>query len=281
MRNIFLFVLKNYLFFLFLVIETLCIVLVVQNSYYQRSSTINSANYITGNVYSVYNRVAQYFYLREENESLAKENAILHGMLKDAYMDVSKNIWIKNDTLFKQKYVYFSAKVINNSVNRRNNFLTLDKGALSGVKPEMAVISSSGIVGIVKNVSPNFSTVMSLLHKDARLSAKIKNNNYFGSLTWDGTDYRSADLADIPKHVVLHKGDTILTSAYSSHYPEGIMVGVIDDFSIKEAANFYSIRVKFSCNYKTLTNVFVIENLFKEEQDKLEKETEESVNDGN
>ncbi len=143
----------------------------------------------------------------------------------------------------------------------------------------MAVISSTGVVGIVKNVSKNFSTVMSLLHKDSRISAKIKNNNYFGSLTWSGLNYAYADLADIPKHVVLHKGDTILTSAYSTIFPEGVMLGTIDKFSIGPADNFYTISVKFSTNYKTLTNVFVIDNLFKEEQEKIETETEAQTND--
>lgn len=277
MRNIFLFILRNYLFFLFAILEIFCFYLIVQNSYYQRTSAVNSANYVVGNIYSTYNKVAQYFDLKEENENLARENAVLHSMLRDAYVDFHKTPMLIKDTTFKQKYVYFSAKVINNSVNKRNNYLTLNRGSASGVKSEMAVISSTGIVGIVKNVSPNFSTVMSLLHKDSRLSAKLKNNNYFGSLTWDGLDYRFADLADIPKHVVLHKGDTVLTSAYSSHYPEGIMVGTIEEFKIEEADNFYTIKVRFSCNYKTLTNVYVIENLYKEEQDKLEKETEESA----
>jgi rod shape-determining protein MreC len=279
MRNLLDFLYKNYVFLCFALLQLISLYLISNNTYYQRSTMVNSANSVTGGVYNKYAAANDYLSLRSQNEALSSENAMLHNMLDDAHINLKKLSEYRNDTLYKQQYNYFTAKVINNTVTGRNNYITLNKGSLQGVKRDMAIISASGIVGIVKNVSEHFSTAMSLLHKDSRISARIKKNEYFGSLTWSGGDYQYADLNDIPKHVKLTKGDTVVTSAYSSIFPEGVIIGRIERFEIKDAANFYNIRVKLSTDYKKLTHVYMIENLLKQEIDTLEIKSKETGND--
>jgi rod shape-determining protein MreC len=270
MKNIIDYLVRHHLFLLFLFLEGVSITLLFRHSYYQKAALVNSSNYISGEVYSSYSNIKEYVSLKEENQKLSNENAWLHTFAPQSYAIIKKVSVPVEDTIYKQKYKWFSAKVVNNSVNRRNNYLTLDKGTLLGVKNEMAVVSVQGVVGIVKDVSPRFASVMSILHKDCRISAQLKNNDYFGSLTWDGNDYQYAQLGDIPKHAVLKKGDTVVTSYYSSIFPQGIVIGTVDEFSKQASDNFYKISVKISTNYKNLTNVYVIENLLKTEQDTLE-----------
>jgi rod shape-determining protein MreC len=177
------------------------------------------------------------------------------------------------DTLRKQQYTYITARVINNSVNRRNNYLTLDKGSLQGIEKDMGVISSSGVVGIVKDVSKHYCTVMSVLHKNTRISARFNHNNYFGSPVWDGNDSREATLLDIAKHVKFSVGDTLVTTVFSSIFPEGVMVGVVKESNIKKGDNFYKITVNLSANFLNLSHVYIVNNLLKKEQQELEAGT--------
>ena len=160
--------------------------------------------------------------------------------------------------------------MINNSTNKRNNYLTLNKGKLDGVKPEMGVISSDGVVGIVKDVSDHYCSVMSLCNKDFHTSAKLKKNNYFGNLSWEGGNPSKAVVIEIPKHVPLVKGDTLVTTIYSGIFPEGIKIGTIDNFEIKAGENFYTSVVNLSTNFYNLSYVYIVNNIFKGEQKKLE-----------
>jgi len=175
-----------------------------------------------------------------------------------------------NDTNYSQKYVYTSAKAINNSTNKRENYITLDKGSINGIKAGMGVISSKGVIGTVKNVSKNFCSVMSILHEKNAVSAKIKKSGYIGSLVWQLGNYRVGQLNDIPNHVQLSKGDTIITTGYSLVYPEGIAIGVVKDFDLPEGNNFYNISIEFTVDYKKLSHVFIVKSWMKEEQKKLE-----------
>lgn len=243
--------------------------LLVENSYYQRAGIISSSNKITGAIYATKQGVSDYLALKSTNEELAIQNANLYSKSPESFFKLNDSIFSINDTIYRQQYKYIAAKVINNSVNKRSNYLTLDKGSDQGILPEMGVIMNNGIVGIVKQVSKNFSSVLSVLHKSTRISAKLKKNDYFGSLTWDGNSNDFGTLNDIPKHVQLVKGDTIVTSAYSAIFPQGVMIGTIDDFEIY-GDNFYNIKVKFSTDFYSLTYVYVIHNILKEEQHNLE-----------
>ncbi|HKR03359.1 MAG TPA: rod shape-determining protein MreC [Bacteroidia bacterium] len=273
MKNLFLFLYRNNYTIIFILIEILCLTLIIRNNNFQNASAFNSSNKIVGAVMEVVNYVNEYIDLKATNKNVVQENARLRSLLPDAYYEsnILKNT--VNDTLRHKQYSFFVAKVINNSMTRRNNYLTLDKGALQGVKPEMGVITSQGVVGIVKNVSWHYCTVMSMLHKDMRISAKFKNNNYFGSLAWEGSDPTIAVLKDIAKHVVFQKGDTVVTTSYSAVFPENILIGTVAGADIKPGENFYSIQIKLSTNFSNLTYVYVVDNMLKSEQRKLEDET--------
>jgi len=175
-----------------------------------------------------------------------------------------------SDSIHQQQYEYTTAGVINNSVNRQKNFFTIDKGKKQGLFVDMAVESSDGVAGIIVGCSDNFSVAMSLLNLDFRLSARIKSNGSFGSLSWDGRDYRYAVLNEIPQHVPLSIGDTIETTGYSTIFPEGIMVGTVGDFE-KTDVDFYKITIYLATDFKRLTYIKVIGNLKKTEQQELEK----------
>ena len=178
---------------------------------------------------------------------------------------------INNDTILKQQYTFMTSKVINNSTNRRNNYLTLNKGSKQGIKPEMGVICSEGIVGIVKDVSDNYSSVISFLHKDSRFSARIRKSGYIGSMVWNGFDETHGTLNDIAKHVKVSIGDTIVTSSFSTIFPDGVVIGTVAQVSSTGGNNFQDIKVKLSTPFGKLSYVYVISNLFKEEQKALEE----------
>lgn len=275
MRNLIRFLSKNSLVFIFLFLEFVAFLLLVQNNNYQNSKFFNSSNFLIGNLYTTVESVKDYFHLKDVNAELAEQNARLQNQSITAFTKVFGTTVEIRDTSYHQKYLYTSAKVINNSTNKRSNYITLDKGAINGIEAGMGVISAKGVIGTVKNVSDNFCSVMSVLHEKNAVSAKIKNSNYFGSLVWELGNYREAQLKDIPNHVQLHKGDTVLTSGYSLVYPEGILVGRIKNFNLPEGNNFYNITVEFSVDYKQLSHVFIVKNKQKEEQQKLEEITEQ------
>lgn len=276
MRNLIVFIWKHNFFFLFLIIETFCIYLVVQNNFYQKASFVNSSNAASTSVLQTSAAIEEYFYLKTENENLAKENAWLKTQLIASKFVIMTDTHHVNKPKLHQKYVYTEAKVVNNSTSRRNNYLTLDKGSNQGVKRNMAIISSTGVVGQVQEVSDNFCTVMSLLHSKTTVSAKIKKDGSYGPLVWNGESYDYATLNDIPTHVKLIKGDTIVTSPYSLTFPENVLIGTVESFERESGKYFYTVKVKLSTDFKKLTHVYVVTNMFKEEQEVLEKKTEES-----
>jgi rod shape-determining protein MreC len=271
MRNLFLFLWRYNFFIFFLLLEIFCGYLIFQNNNFHRSSFINSTNAVSARVYSAVSKVTDYINLRSTNEALSRENAALKSLLPDVFYIDSVLKKVVNDTILKQQYNFMTAKVINNSVNRRNNYLTLDKGSLLGVKPEMGVVCSEGIVGIVKDVSDHYCSVMSFLHKDSRISARIKKNGFIGSLVWDGYDASHASLMDIAKHVQVARGDTIITSSFSSIFPEGILIGVVDEVTDGGGTNFQEISVKLSTSFGKLSYVYIVNNLLKDEQRALEE----------
>lgn len=273
MKNLFILLWRNNFTLLFLLLFTFCAYLVIQNNRFQQVSVFNSTNRAAATVLEAVNYVKEYINLRENNANLARENARLKTLMPDSYYEFGAVRNIVSDSSHKQQYSYINARVVNNSVNRRNNFLTLDKGSLHGIKKDMGVISSRGVVGIVKDVSPHYCTVMSVLHKNTRISTRFRKNNYFGSLVWDGTDNREATLLDIAKHVKFSVGDSLVTTTYSAIFPEGVPVGVVKSSEIRKGDNFYRITVSLSTNFSNLSHVYVIDNLLKQEQSALEELT--------
>ncbi|MCF8298942.1 MAG: rod shape-determining protein MreC [Saprospiraceae bacterium] len=274
MRNLFAFIWKNHFFFLFLFLEIMALSLVVRNNYYQNAVFVSSTNQITGSFMKTYDNVIQYFSLRLANEKLAEENARLQSGLSRSFLIGDTKVYQINDTVYKQEYQYLNAKVIKNTVHKRNNYLMLDKGLNDGVKRDMGVISSNGIVGIVIEVSENFSTVLSILHKKTNISVMLKKNNQKGTLTWDGNKYTIGTVTDIPTHVMVEKGDTVITSGNSALFPEGIMVGTVENYEIDKGVNLYDIKIRFSVDFNNISYAYIVNNLFKDEQEQLEKLTE-------
>lgn len=276
MRNLILFIWKHNFFFLFFLLESISVYFLVSHNYFHRASFVSSANNISGSVYQTYSNVTDYFSLGEANRILAEENAKLRSLNKAAFDLYSNKITVVNDTVFRQKYIYRSGKVVNNSVSNQKNYLTLNIGSKQGIKKDMAVVSPLGVVGIVEQVSDNFCSVMSVLHRDTKISSKVKKDGSFGPLFWEGDDPRFVTMTDIPTHVKLIKGDTIVTSAYSTIFPEGIMVGTVDSFERKAGQYFYTLKVKLSTPFKSLNHVYVIENILKDEQEQLEANTKKN-----
>ena len=213
----------------------------------------------------------EYVNLKKENDSLANENAQFRSLAKQSYYLYSDSSFKANDSIHQLQYYYISAKVITNSIYKRSNYITLNKGSRSGIKQDMGVICANGVVGTVVNVSDDFSVVMSLLHEKYSLGVMFKKDNAIGSLLWDGTNPQEAIITDIPDYVKVNVGDTIVTTSYSTLFPEGIMVGRVTEF-IQKSGNEHSIaKINLSTHFGSLSYVYVIENFKKQEQLDLEK----------
>jgi rod shape-determining protein MreC len=271
MRNLINFFWRHSIFILFILLEFLAISLVVNNNGYQKSVAFAWVSEKTGKIQSVRNSFWDYLNLKQTNKELAAENARYRSMLPSAFLITDTLVHYKKDTLYRQQYQMLSAEVISNTTNSSTNFLQLNKGLLQGINKDMAVISPTGVVGIVVNVSQNFSWVMSLLNKETRISARIKKNGQIGTIAWEGGSYRFASLKDIPNHVRISRGDTIVTSGYSHIFPKGEIIGVINDFNIKSGEHFYDINVRLGVDFNNLANVYVIRNMLRDEQKKLEE----------
>ena len=270
MRSLLRYLLKNYAFLLFLLLEVTSFILIFNNNGYQKAKYLNSSNRITGSIYKSYNSVANYFGLARVNKELSEENAILRSQVANVpYLKPDSSTTSKL-TINDSVYHFISAQVINNSVNRQYNYITLNKGRKDGIKPDQGIINSQGVVGLITNVSDSYSMGFSVLNKRWGVSAKHKKSGTFGPISWEGYDYRYANLTGIPFHVQLAVGDTIVTSSYSSVFPEGILIGTIDKFEQPPGENYYNIVIKLAVNFKALSFVEVIDNLKKEEIKSLE-----------
>jgi rod shape-determining protein MreC len=256
---------------LFLVLELLAVYLLAAKPNYHNIKLAKALNGTTAAVNKQLDRAADYFSLKEVNRQLARENEKLKNTLQRVYRDSEIKTFSVTDTVYRQQYIYIQAEVVNNSVNKQKNFITLNRGKNSGIEEDMAVSSSRGIVGIIVEAGRNYSIAMSVLNLEFRLSARLRKNSYFGSLTWDGLDENSLVLNEIPSHVNVSVGDTIETTGFSAVFPEGIMVGTVSDVD-GGGGDFYSIRVKPSTEFRKLNNVYVIVNLDKEDQLQLETE---------
>ncbi|MFT4526538.1 MAG: rod shape-determining protein MreC [Bacteroidia bacterium] len=216
--------------------------------------------------------ITGYFGLRAENDRLSSENAKLRDQLYRIGM--SPKIQAISDSTHRLKYDLFEAEVINNSVNRRNNHLTLDRGMLDGVQPEMGVMGPNGLVGIVQDVSKRYASVMSILHQKTSISARLEGTGYFGSISWNGENNRVAQLLDIPSHVRLSKGQVLVTSGHSTIFPPNLRIGTIRDFDVEPGDNFYKVNIDLSEDLAAVRNVYLITNLERMQQQTLEQQTE-------
>lgn len=280
MRNLFAFIYRFRAFLVFVLLEVLCVYLIVRYNTYQGAAFFNSANKYVGQVLEYQRGITDYFRLSSVNNTLARENAELRRELMqyrvqetaDSTAALDTTLYLASDTSHMAPYVLHAGRVINNSVRRMNNYLTLAIGSADGVQPGMGVISPDGVVGRVKTVSENYATVTSVLHSQMLVSAKIKKDDTFGTIKWTGGDYRTAMLEYIPLHVHPEEGDTVVTSGFNTVLPEGIPVGTIASVEKEQDKSFYTIKVRLAVDFAQLSYVYVVENTTMYERENLEQQ---------
>lgn len=271
MQQIINFIIKNSYRLLFLLLLVLSLTLTIKSHTYHRSEYINSANKVTGSIYKQINDVNEYFSLKEKNKELASENALLKELLFN-----KKDTLIRSKTLFRNdlnNYNVVVGKVVKNSFNTRENYITINAGKALGIKTDMGVINDKGIVGIVEKTSKDFATIQSVLNIKSKINAKIKNSDHFGSLVWDGKNVGFAQLIDVPRLASLRKGDSIVTGGNSDIFPENIPVGKIDKIFIDRKTNYYTINVRLFNDMTALGYVYIIEYKKKKQKQELETST--------
>jgi rod shape-determining protein MreC len=269
MQQIFNFIFKNSNRILFLLLLGISLTLTIQSHSFHRSKIISSANFLSGGVYEKVNNINEYLNLKTQNDALALENAKLKSILfnKKDTTAIKKLDSLKG---VKPSDIIVS-KVIHNSYNSHENYLTLNSGELQGVKPDMGVINDLGIVGIIDNTSPRYSTVVSILNTKSQINAKIKKSNHFGSLIWNGKSTGFVQLIDVPRLAAIRKGDTIVTGGQSVIFPENINIGTIDKIEIDDQTHYYTIKVKLFNDMTNLGHVYIIKSKDREELINLEK----------
>jgi rod shape-determining protein MreC len=283
MRNIFIFIriYFNFIFFLFL----MGISLFMLFNYNRYHHTVYSAvaGGITGRINKQYNDVEYYFQLKKTNDSLVKANETLYNKLRQDFelADTVTKLTIdtiKIDTLlYKRKYLYLPSKVVGNSVSLTNNYLELHRGSQQGVVTDLGVTDiNNSVVGTVVDVSGDYSVVMSLLHRQSNISAKLKKSGETGSIIWDGVQPNVVILKDISKEVKVAKGDTVITSGFSDKFPYGLLIGTIKDIENDRTSSTYTVRVKTAANFYNLQYVYVINNLQKEAPEELLKKVKKT-----
>lgn len=272
MQQILNFIFKNSNKLLFLLLLGISLVLTIQSHSYHRSEVVTSANFISGGVYEKIHNVKEYLNLKTQNEQLAQENAILKKLLYNA--KDSTAIVVKDSLKGYRGMNTIISKVIKNSYNVKENYLTLNSGSKAGIKPDMGVVNALGIVGIVEHTSSNYATVISVLNIKSQINAKIKKSNHFGTLRWDGKNTGFVQLIDVPRLANVRKGDTIVTGNESVTFPPNVGIGVIDKIYTDKETNYFTLNVRLFNDMTNLGHVYVIENYEKKEIEELEAKTE-------
>lgn len=280
MRKLLEFLVRKSHWFLFVALLAVSLTLIYRNNAYQRNVLFSSANVVAGSVSSVSGEVTSYLHLREINKELLERNGQLEAQLLD--LQDRLDAYMADTMLFKGfaadsitpefPYSFVVAQVVNNSVSHLSNYITIDKGRLDGVMPDMGVVSERGVVGIVSTVSDHFAVIIPLLNPKMRLSCKVLGSSYFGSLSWNGRDTQYATLEELPRHVEFQRGDTIVTSGYSAVFPAGLIVGIVEEYAKQHDDNFYALQVRLAADFHALNHVRIIKNFLQQEQLDVERE---------
>ncbi len=268
MRNIFLFIRRYFNFLVFLVLQIVCITLVVQYSKYHHAMFGNSANRITGKVNAQYDRIEYYFQLKKTNDSLVKANEALYNKLAanfslpdSGYKQVIDTLRIDSIVQYR-KFAYLHAKVVANAVTSPSNFLMLQSVNTPQMRVGMGIVGPNNeVVGVITDISGEYAVVMSLLHKDSKISGKLLKTGETGTVSWDGKYPNRVTLSGIPKSTKLVKGDSVITSGFSTIFPKGLLVGRIDEVFLETTTNNYKIMVRTATNFYNLEWAYAINNM--------------------
>lgn len=266
MQELLAFIKRNHFVILFILLEVISVLLLARSQNFQKQRVISTTNDVVGKLSEWGSEVGNYFRLGKANEQLAQENAFLRQQLA-VVIDTSSNSYVVNsrDTLFE----YIPAQVVKNSVNQQNNYIVINKGRVDGLERDMAVISSEGLVGVVGDVSKHYASIISLLHSNSVIGVRFKDNQQIGSLVWETNNYRYGIVKDIPTHVMLQQGDTVLTNSWSYIIPEDLMVGTVEELYLSSKGDLNNAKIKFAADFATLRHVYVIKDLYKSELDSL------------
>lgn len=281
MKNLLNFILRYAAWFIFAIYVAVSVMLIVANNNYQHSVYLTSANVVTGSVYDVSSQVTGYFHLRSINRDLQANNAKLQNEVLNLRQELAeyKALYADADTLnpvmYNSRFDYVTAAVINNNTRHPKNYFTINKGALDGVKTGMGIVDHNGVTGIVDVVGPHMSRAISLLNESQHFSVKVKGTEYVGSLSWKGQDPTVAYVEEIPRHAVYHLGDTIVTSGYSTTYPEGIPVGTVISRVRGSDDSYFTFKIRLASDFRALSTVRIIKDYYKAEIDSLAESTRE------
>ena len=271
MKNIIKLILRYHFTIIFILLEVVAFSLIVEHNRYQHTIFSKHTSSLFCYLSSQAKDVKGYFGLRRENNELVEENTILKNRIEELTTLLEESPeW--TPLLSEPDYYYYRGRTINTTYNKTKNYITLNRGTEDGILKEMAVTSRDGVVGVVQNVSKHHAVVLPLINTNLRVSAKIKKNGYYGSLQWDGKDYRYSYLNDISFHVNIERGDTIVTSGFSSIFPEGEIIGFVESVD-RETANFLTIKVELATDFRRLSDVYIIGHRRKEEKRELEAAT--------
>lgn len=258
---------------IFVILEIVALTLVFQKNPLPHARLFQFTQEVHGFFFAKINHINHFIHLKDENYILANENAHLRNELSRRPAQFPDKDSAAPPASLDYMYDYIPARVVNNSTNKQNNYITLNVGYLQGVRPEMGVVGTDGIVGVVRNVSDNFSTVMSVLNSNFKGSVKLKSYDLICTLTWPGHSYREALVTEVPGHAPVYDGDTIITSGFSTIFPPGEMVGRVIQANLTPAGSFKELKVSLNQDFKRLSRVYVIRNFTKVEQINLELKT--------
>ncbi|WP_185871099.1 rod shape-determining protein MreC [Blattabacterium cuenoti] len=270
MREFFNFFFRCRFFILFILLESTVAFFSFSNFEIKKYFYTGSSNLIIGNIYSYIHKLSSYFLLDIENKRLINENKKLRNEnLSHKIKKISQDFKGENIE-YLQQYIFTPVKIVNNTISERENYITINKGSIDGIKADMGIIFPNGIAGIVTKTSPHFSVAISLLNPKIKVNARLKKNKYFGTITWDGVDYKYLILYDIPKYSIIRKGDIVETDGKSGTFPEGIAIGEVYSYQFNQEHANYIIKVKLLENFSTIESAYVVKNLFKKEWEELQ-----------
>lgn len=276
MRNLLTFIIRNSSWLVAIVLIVFSFYLLFSYNSYQRSVYLSSANNVTGWFYETSNKATTFIHLSKNNKLLLERNAQLESELyslkahlQDMQMDTLATNAFLSDSIPVSQFSFIPAEVTNASFSGPNNFITVNKGSIHGVKPDMGVVSQNGVVGVVLTVSPKFSVIIPIINPKFRLSGKLKNSNNTGSISWDGKDLNIAQIGELPKHEVFQPGDTVLTS-FSRIFPKDIVIGYVIGQIPSKDDNFNTLNVRIATDFYSVRDIHIIDDKYYDEQKQLE-----------
>jgi rod shape-determining protein MreC len=266
MRNLYNFLTKTLSFFLFLLLAGICIYCIYKTGGYRQWALNALSKEITYPLLKLQTEWEEWLYLRNENQRLLAQNKnlLMLAFNHKRTVDTVEDIYYGDSLLFS----YHPAKMIENTVNKQNNYIILDKGYADGIRIDMGVISPEGVVGIVKEVSPNFSVVLSLLHSDFSIFTKIKNNDVSGVLTWNGLNIEYAQMNNLAHIENIKVSDTVVTQ-HSLVFPPDYPVGIVSSIQPETKGGYFMLNIKLLAPFDKLSNVYIIEQNYSEELNNL------------